>query len=122
MVPLSGKWERTLRESIEQMAKTSHFQFGIGRLITLTSAVAVVMAVSIKLDVPQFAQWMLAGYLAFFVGWAVMRGPDMYAKLRDARERRRKLKQRRRELESEAAELRRTNKRAEPSENENAAT
>jgi hypothetical protein len=89
------------------MAKTSQFQFGIGRLIILTSAVAVVMAVSIRLDVPQVAQWMFAGYLAFFVGWAVMRGPDMYANLCVAREKRRKLKQHRSELESEAAKLRR---------------
>lgn len=71
------------------------------------------MAVSIRLDAPQFAQWCFAGYLAFFVVWAVMRGPDMYAKLRDAREQRRKLKERRSELESEAAELRRVGKRAE---------
>ena len=55
------------------------FQFGIGRLMALTAAVAVVMAVSVKLDVPQFAQWCFAGYLVFFVGWAVMRGPNMYA-------------------------------------------
>ena len=89
------------------MAKTSHFQFGIGRLLVLTTAVAVVMAVSIRLDVPRFAQWCLAGYLVFFVVWVVMRGPDMYAKLRVAREQRRMLKQRRNELESEAAELRR---------------
>ena len=92
------------------MAKTSHFQFGIGRLLVLTSAVAIVMAVSIRLDVPRFAQWCLAGYLVFFVVWVVMRGPDMYAKLRVAREQRRMFKQRRDELESEAAELRRTNK------------
>jgi len=90
------------------MAKISHLQFGIGRLIILTSAVAVVMAVSIRLDVPQFAQLCFAGYLVFFVGWSVMRGPDMYAKLSDASKQRRKLKQRRDELESEAAELRRT--------------
>ena len=89
------------------MAKTSHFQFGIGRLLVLTTAVAVVMAVSIRLDVPQFAQWCFSGYLVFFVVWGVMRGPDMYAKLRVAREQRRMLKQRRNELESEAAELRR---------------
>ncbi|MCA9146866.1 MAG: hypothetical protein H6821_05650 [Planctomycetaceae bacterium] len=89
------------------MAKTSQFQFGISRLIILTSAVAVVMAVSIRLNVPQFAQWMLAGYLAFFVGWAVMRGPNMYAKLCVAREKRQVLKQHRSELESEAAKLRR---------------
>jgi len=84
------------------MAKTSHFQFGIGRLIILTSAVAVVMAVSIRLDVPRLAQWVFAGYLAFFVGWAVMRGPNMYAKLRDARAKRRMLKQRRGELDGAA--------------------
>jgi len=95
------------------MAKSSHFQCGVGRLIILTSAVAVVIAVSIRLNVPQFAQWMFAGYLAFFAAWAVMRGPDMYAKLCVAREKRRKLKQRRGDLESEAAELRRTNKRVE---------
>ena len=104
------------------MAKISHLQFGIGRLIILTSAVAVVMAVSIRLDVPQFAQLCFAGYLVFFVGWSVMRGPDMYAKLRDARDRRRILNQRRSELESEAAELRRNSKIAEPNENENADT
>ncbi len=92
------------------MVKTSHFQFGTGRLIILTSAVAVVMAVSIRLDVPQFTQLVFAGYLAFFVGWLVMRGPNMYAKLAEARGERRTLKQRRSELQSEAAELRRISK------------
>lgn len=90
--------------------KSKRFQFGIGRLIILTSAVAVVMAVSIRLNAPQFAQWCFAGYLVFFVVWAVMRGPDLYAKIRDIRDRRRMLKQRRGELESEATELRRTSK------------
>jgi hypothetical protein len=92
------------------MARTSHFQFGIGRLIILTSAVAVVMAVSMRIDASQFAQWILTGYLMFFVGWTVMRGPDMYAKIRETREQRRKLKQRRHELESDAAKLQRTRK------------
>jgi hypothetical protein len=89
-----------------QMAKTSQFQFGTGRLIVLTSAVAVVLAVSIRLDVPQVVQWVLAGYLAFFVAWIVMRGPNIYAKLLAARNRRCWLDQRRSELEREAAELR----------------
>ena len=94
--------------------KKSHFQFGIGRLIILTSTVAVVMAVSVQLDAPQFARWVFAGYFAFFIGWAVMRGPNIYAKMVEARDRRHKLKQRRSELESEAAELRRTSKIAKP--------
>jgi hypothetical protein len=92
------------------MAKNSHFQFGIGRLIILMSAVAVVMAITVRLDAPQVAQWVFAGYLAFFVGWAVMSGPNMYAKLAEAREQRRMLQQRRSELESETAELRRISK------------
>ncbi|HUG67591.1 MAG TPA: hypothetical protein VMM76_07560 [Pirellulaceae bacterium] len=88
------------------MAKNIQFQFGIRRLIILTSAVAVVMAVSVRLDAPQVAQWAFAAYLALFVGWAVMRGPNMYAKFIEARARRHQLMQRRSELESEAAELR----------------
>ena len=77
------------------MAKTSHYQFGIGRLIILTTAVAVVMAVSIRLDVPQLAQWCFAGYLAFFVVWSVMRGPNMYAKLAEIRGQQRTVKRHR---------------------------
>ena len=96
------------------MVKTSQFQFGIGRLIVLTSAVAVVMAISVRLDAPQFAQWVFAGYLVFFVGWVVMRGPNMYAKLVEARGQRRQLKRRRSELETEAAELRRCNEIVKP--------
>ena len=80
----------------------------------LTSAVAVIMAVSVQLDAPHVARWAFAGYLAFFAGWAVMRGPNMYTKLIESRDRRRKLKQRRGELESEAAELRRDSRIAKP--------
>ncbi|MEO8495930.1 MAG: hypothetical protein ABI614_12720 [Planctomycetota bacterium] len=97
------------------MAKTTHFQFGIGRLIVLTSAVAVVMAVSIRIDAPQFAQWVFAAYFAMLVGWAVMRGPSVYAKIIEARSRRREVQQRRNELESEASELRKNGKIAESS-------
>lgn len=95
------------------MANTSHFQFGIGRLIVLTSAVAVVMAVSIRIDAPQIAQWVFAAYFAVLVGWAVMRGPIAYAKIIEARNRRREVEQRRNELETEASEWRKNSKTAE---------
>lgn len=101
------------------MVKNTQFQFGIRRLIILTSAVAVVMAVSVRLDAPQVAQWAFASYLAFFVGWAVMRGPNMYADFVETRARRRQLMQRRSELESEAAELRRASELAKSVEESN---
>jgi hypothetical protein len=89
------------------MAKQSYFQFGIGRLMILTSAIAVVMAISIRIDAPQIAQWAFTVSLALMVAWMVMRGPGVYAKIIEARNRRRKGEQRRNELEAEATELRR---------------
>ncbi len=104
------------------MAKSSHFQFGIGRLIILTSAVAVVMAVSIRIDAPQFAQWVFAAYLLMFVGWAVMRGPSVYANVAEARDRNHKLMDRRSELDAEASELRKLSRVAETADQDNVQT
>ena len=99
--------------------KNIRLQFGTRRLIALTSAVAVVMAMSIRIDAPALTQVVLAAYFMFFVGWAVMRGPSVYANLVEVGSLRRKLKDRRCELESEALELRRISEIAKSADDSN---
>ena len=98
--------------------KSKRFQFGIRRLIALTTAVAVVMAICVRIDASQFVKWVFAGYLTVFVAWAVMRGPNVFDKLREVREQRRKVEQSRDELKSEAGELRQASTTAKASESE----
>ena len=87
------------------------FQFGTGRLIALTTVVAVIMAITMRLNAPHVAQIVLGAYFTFFASWIVMRGPSIYANWFELRKRRQEIKDRRRKLEGEASELRRTNDR-----------
>jgi len=91
-----------------QIVNTIRYQFSIRRLLILTSVVAVVMAVSIRLGASQVMQGLFAAYFVFLAGWAVMRGPNVYANLVAARRRRSKLKERRLALESQALDRGRT--------------
>ncbi len=77
------------------------FQFGIARLIILTTVIAVVIAISIRIDAPKLTQGIVAAYFLFVVVWVVMRGPTVAAGLTDVYRRRGKLKDRRAELERE---------------------
>jgi hypothetical protein len=82
-------------------AKRPRGQFGIGRLMVLTTVVAVIMTIAVRINAPQVAQGLLVGYLLFFAFWAVIRGPSIYADLTDINKRRRQIKQRRSDLERE---------------------
>ncbi len=91
---------------------TFKLQFGIRRLLALTFGVAMVMAIVVRIAFPQelhgvLMRWILGGYLLFIVGWVVVRGPGIYAKIAGASSRRRDLKQRRAELAQEVVELKR---------------
>ena len=81
-------------------------QFGIGRLMVMTAAVAVIMTISIRINAPLIAQGLLAGYLFFFAIWAIVRGPSVLADLGYLNRRRRQLKQQREDLERELKQAR----------------
>ena len=88
-------------DALPNHPKQAKGQFGIGRLMVLTAAVAVIMSVAVRLNAPRIAQGLLVGYLFFFALWAVMRGPRVYADFVDLNRRRRQIKQRRSDLERE---------------------
>lgn len=72
----------------------------------LTSVVAVIMTIAIRINAPKIAQGLFAGYLVFFGFWIVIRGPRVFAELMDVNARRRQLKQRRTDMERELIQLR----------------
>ena len=80
------------------MTHSDRFQFGIGRLMVLTSIVALVMTVSIRISAPIIAQALFACYAIFMAGWAVMRGPKIVAELIEVNGKRKQVAQRREEL------------------------
>jgi len=90
-----------------QMTKNNHVQFGIGRLMVLTSVVAFSMAISIRFHSPTVAQGIFAVYLMFVAGWAVVRGPSILAGLVDVNNKLRQVKVQRAELERELRQRRR---------------
>lgn len=77
------------------------FQFGILRLLILTTAVAMIIAVSTRIAAPFLFQAVLAAYLLFFVCWIIMRAPNMVRNLSELRQRRRQQQRHRIELESD---------------------
>ncbi len=83
------------------MTESVGFKFGIGRLMVLTSVVAIAMTISIRFHAPILSQGLFAIYLVSLAGWAVVRGPAVVADLREIKVKRRKIQERRLELESE---------------------
>ena len=92
--------------------RPGRFQFGIRRLFVLTFAVAVVVMISKSVFLPRFAQGLIAIYLLCLVGWAVMRGPTVYADLLELHRLRCKIKERRHKLEGEALKMKRLSRGA----------
>ena len=82
--------------------KPVRFQFGIRRLLILTTVAAVVSAWAAHHNAPVFLQAVLAAYLMIFTGWVIMRVPSIWDKHSALRERWRQVKQRRIELETTA--------------------
>ena len=82
------------------------YQFGVGRLLALTAAVAVVTAVAVQFNRSQLAQAIGAVYLASLVVWLFMRGPTVYRNLADVRTRMQDMKRRRAALEKTLLESR----------------
>lgn len=74
----------------------------------LTSIVAIVMSISIRINAPRLTQGLFAGYLAFLAGWGIVRGPRVLSGLVAVNNKRRKLRERRAELEREFSQLRRS--------------
>ncbi len=90
------------------MPGSNRIQFGIGRLMVFTTLVAFSMAISIRFHSPTVAQGIFAAYLVFVAGWAVVRGPSIFAGLVDVNNKLRQLKVRRAELERELQQIRHT--------------
>ena len=85
------------------MKKPVPYQFGIRSLLILTTAVAVIIAMSIRIDAPTLFQALVAGYFIFFVGWMIMRVPTLYRNFSELRKRWRQLKRHRIESELDAS-------------------
>ena len=81
------------------MSESVGFKFGIGRLMVLTSVVAIAMTISIRFHASILSQGLFAVYLVTLAGWAVIRGPTVVADLKEINSKRRKLQERRLELE-----------------------
>ena len=78
---------------------SARFQFGIGRLMVLTSVVAIAMTIAVRINAPRLVQGLFAVYLVSLAGWTVMRGPTVVSGLRSIHFKRRELQERRAELE-----------------------
>lgn len=91
----------------DQMTKSNRIQFGIGRLMVVTTLVAFCMAISIRFDSPTVAQGIFAVYLMFVAGWVVVRGPSVFASLVEVNNKLRQIRGRRVELEQELHQRRR---------------
>ncbi len=89
------------------MTKSNRIQFGIGRLMVVTTLVAFCMAISIRFDSPTVAQGIFAVYLMFVAGWVVVRGPSVFASLVEVNNKLRQIRGRRIELEQELHQRRR---------------
>jgi ABC-type transport system involved in cytochrome bd biosynthesis fused ATPase/permease subunit len=74
------------------------YQFGILRLIVLTTATAAVLALVMRMHVPIALQLALACYFLLIVGWLIFRGPRVAQRLGQAASQRRRLQQEREEL------------------------
>ena len=83
------------------------YQFSIVRLLALTTAVAVVIAVARGLSVTLPGQVVLGFYFGTLALWAVMRWPDVYASLKSVRSRRRAILERRKALARQIEQQRR---------------
>ena len=88
------------------MRTTDQFRFGIRRLLILTTAVAVIIALSVRIDVTWHIQTMVAGYLLLVVGWMIMRVPSLYGKFWELRKRSQQVAEHRLRLEKEALKAR----------------
>ena len=89
------------------MTKCNRIQFGIGRLMVVTTLVAFCMAISIRFHSPTVAQGIFAVYLMFVAGWADVRGPSIFAGLVEVNDKLRQVKVQREELEREIHQRRR---------------
>ncbi len=88
--------------SYAREANNDRFQFGIRRLMVLALAVAVVLSISVRIGTSPIPQVLFAVWLGSIVGWAIIRGPRVCAKLAAARLAILSIKERRAELEREA--------------------
>lgn len=75
--------------------------------MVVTTLVAFCMAISIRFHSPTVAQGIFAVYLMFVAGWAVVRGPRIFADLVEVNNKLRQVKVQRAELERELNQRRR---------------
>ena len=79
--------------------------------MVLARAVAVVLSISIRIGTSPIAQVLFAVWFGSTVGWAIIRGPRVCAKLAAARMAILSIKERRAELEREALDAKGVNRK-----------
>ena len=72
------------------MMRLDRFQFGIRRLLILTTAVGLIIAVVIRI-VPDLFRPAVAAYF-FLASWIIMRSPYVYGRLSELRMQMRQVK------------------------------
>ena len=81
------------------MKRSERFQFGIRRLLILTTMVGLIIAVVIRIDALSLFRPVVAAYFIFLASWTIMRLPHVYGKFSDLRKRSRQVKKHRRDSE-----------------------
>jgi membrane protein YdbS with pleckstrin-like domain len=84
------------------MKTIGQFQFGIRRMLVLTTAVAVIFALSARINVPWLVQSVVAGYFIFLSVWIIMRVPSLYRRFCELRKRSHQIAEHRLTLKREA--------------------
>ena len=91
-----------------RLNNTTAFQFGVRRLLILTTTVAVIMAITIRQVMPALFRTVVAGYFVTFAFFVILRGPTVYRRLSSWRARLRELKTQRLDLQREVSKLKQT--------------
>jgi hypothetical protein len=89
------------------MSSSRPYQFSLRRLLFLSAAVAVALALARWMDASPEAQAIVGGYLTLLVIWSAMRWPAVRANLREVRERRKRILEERRRLLIAAKDMKR---------------
>ncbi len=71
-------------------------------MLVLTTAVAGISALSVRIDVPWLFQSVVAAYFIFLAVWIIMRVPSLYARFWELRKRSHQIAEHRLTLERDA--------------------
>jgi hypothetical protein len=90
--------DRVNRVNNVGLGNTGRFQFGIARLLVLTTACAAIAALVMAIRVPAPSRLIVATYLLLMTGWLILRGPHIAQRLAQASAQRRRIAQTREEM------------------------